>query len=366
MKNTLLGLLSLAAIVSQGQQVPTVADLVVSPEVKAGMVSFRIYAPKAEIVTLNGDWMKLGTRAPLKKSADGVWSITVGPLDPQVYLYSFNVDGMNLADPVNPRIKLRARTSASLVEVPGDALWIHKNVPHGKVEMHTHLSKTLGDVRELYVYTPPDYDANQPKKYPVLYLFHGNNDVAAGWTVTGRAHVILDNLIAEAKAEPMLIVMPWAHAAPYGSRGQTNTELFEQYLLEDVVPLVESKYRTANGGLNRALAGLSMGASLSLHIGLRHPELFGNIGLFSLTGLPGGFEQRYRSALSDAKSLNEKLKVFWIAIGTDDEGIEGNRALRSLLKKYGVQITESEGPGAHFYPVFRRELSEFAPKLFRQ
>ncbi len=184
MKNTLLSLLSLAAIVSQGQQVPTVADLVVSPEVKAGMVSFRIYAPKAEIVTLNGDWMKLGTRAPLKKSADGVWSITVGPLDPQVYLYSFNVDGMNLADPVNPRIKLRARTSASLVEVPGDALWIHKNVPHGKVEMHTHLSKTLGDVRELYVYTPPDYDANQPKKYPVLYLFHGNNDVAAGWTVT--------------------------------------------------------------------------------------------------------------------------------------------------------------------------------------
>ena len=365
MKNLFVALLSLGGVVLLAQAVPTVADQVVSPEVKDGMVSLRIYAPKAGTVTVNGDWMKLGTRVPLKKTDNGVWTITVGPLEPQVYLYSFQVDGMTVADPVNPRMKLRARTSASLVEVPGNAPWIHRNVPHGKVEMLTQLSKTLGDVREVYVYTPPGYDANSRTRYPVLYLFHGNNDVAAGWTATGRAHVILDNLIAEGKAKPMLLVMPWGHAAPFGSAGQKNTELFEKYLLDDVVPLVESSYRTAKGSANRALAGLSMGASQSLHIGMRHPEQFGNLGLFSLAGFPRGFEENYRSTLSDAKSLNQKLKVLWIAIGTEDEGVAGNRMLRSLLKKNGVAFTESEGPGAHFYPVFRRELSEFAPMLFR-
>lgn len=254
---TLVLLVCMAAVcVGQRPPVPSVADGVVSPEVVGGRVTFRIYAPKAEKVTLNGDWMKLGTSVAMAKDSVGVWSLTIGPLAPQVYLYSFRVDGMNIADPVNPRIKLRARTSASLVEVPGDAPWIHKNVPHGKVEMVTHHSKVLGDVREVFVYTPPGYDAQRKEKYPVLYLFHGNNDVAAGWTWTGRAHVILDNLLAEGKAKPMLLVMPWAHAAPFGEAGQKNTELFERYLVEEVVPMVDSTVSDGEGGSEPGGGGL--------------------------------------------------------------------------------------------------------------
>ncbi len=366
MKTSALMVLLVAMCAAQGPSAPTVADRVVSPEVAGRQVTFRLYAPKAEKVTLNGDWMKLGARVALTKGADGVWSLTVGPLEPQVYLYSFNVDGMNIADPVNPQMKLRARTSASLVEVPGDALWIERNVPHGKVEMVTRNSKVLGDVREVFVYTPPGYDANRSERYPVLYLFHGNNDVAEGWTRTGRAHVILDNLMAAGKVKPMLLVMPWAHSAPYGAAGLKNAELFEKYLLEEVVPMVDSTYRTAKGSANRALAGLSMGASLSLNIGLRHLDLFGNIGLFSLAGFPRGFEETYKTLLADAKGTNLKLKTFWIGIGKADEGVEGNRALRAVLKKHGIQFMETELEGAHFYPVFRRELSEFAPMLFRR
>lgn len=354
----------LVAAVCAAQTQPTAADRVVSPEVAGGSVTFRIYAPKAESVTLNGDWMKLGARVPMTKGADGVWTVTQGPFEPQVHLYSFNVDGMNIADPVNPRIKLRARTSASLVEIPGDAPWIAKEVPHGKVEMVTHHSKVLSGVREVFVYTPPGYEGKRSERYPVLYLFHGNNDVAAGWTWTGRAHIILDNLIAEGKAKPMILVMPWAHAAPFGAPG--NTELFDRYLVEEVVPLADAGYRTVKSPASRALAGLSMGAGISLYSGLRHLDRFGNIGLFSMGGMPRGFEETYRDALADPGATNAKLRVFWIAIGTEDEGLERNRALRATLRKHGIRFTESEGKGAHFYPVFRRELSEFAPMLFRR
>lgn len=360
-----LASLSTITLLAMGQTPPTVADRVVSPEVNGNRVTFRIFAPKAESVTLNGDWMKLGTRVPMTKGGDGVWSITQGPFEPQVHLYSFQVDGMTIADPVNPRIKLRARTSASLVEIPGDAPWIAKDVPHGKVEMITHHSRVLGDVREVFVYTPPGYEAAPSRRYPVLYLFHGNNDVAAGWTWTGRAHVILDNLIASGKAQPMILVMPWAHAAPFGAPGQENTEMFERYLVEEIVPLADTRYRTVKHRESRAIAGLSMGAGHSMHTGLRHLDLFANIGLFS-GGPSRAMEETHKAVLADAKATNAKLKTFWIAIGTEDEGLERNREMRAALRKHGIRFMEAEGPGGHFYPVFRRELSEFAPMLFRR
>jgi enterochelin esterase family protein len=363
MKTTFM-ILAAGACIAQ-TPAPSISGQLVSPEVRGGMVTFRIFAPKAAQVTLTGDWMKLGTRLPMNRDEQGVWSLTAGPLEPQVYLYTFNVDGMNIADPVNPRIKLRARTSASLVEVPGAAPWLHRNVPHGRVEMITHHSTLLDSVREVYVYTPPGYYEKRSARYPVLYLFHGNNDVAAGWTWTGRAHVILDNLIAEGKAKPMLVVMPWAHAAPFEAPGRKNAELFEGYMVNEIVPLVDATYRTSRRPFDRALAGLSMGASLSLQIGLRHLDSFGNIGLFSLGGSVRGFEETYKAVVADPAATNAKLKVFWIAIGTGDEGLEQNRAFRAKLRKLGIRFTESEGSGAHFYPVFRRELSEFAPLLFR-
>jgi len=337
----------------------TAAEKVVSPEVHPdSRITFRIFAPKAESVTVNGDWMKLGSKEALAKGADGIWSATLGPLEPQVYLYSFNVDGMNIADPVNPRMKLRARSSASLVEVPGDAPWLMKDVPHGRVQMLTHSAKTLnGARREVFVYTPPGYEKGSAK-YPVLYLFHGNNDVAAGWTWTGNAHWILDNMIAAGKAKPMVIVMPWGHAVPFGAAG--NTEAFEKYLLGDVMPLVESGFRLSG---ERAIAGLSMGGGQALEIGLRHMNKFSSIGVFS-SGMPQKFEERFADILNDSKSVNAKLKVFWIGIGTDDAALERNRALRSVLEKKGIRFTGVETPGGHFYPVWRRYLTDLTQLLF--
>lgn len=366
MKTAILLLCGAAACLAQ-QTAPTVADRVVSPEVSGGTITFRIYAPKAREVTLNGDWMKLGGKVAMTKGADGVWTVQAGPLEPQVYLYTFNVDGMNIADPVNPRMKLRARTSASLVEVPGKELWQLRDVPHGKVEMLTHRSKVLdGAGRQVFVYTPPGYSKSRAR-YPVLYLFHGSNDVAAGWTWTGNAHLILDNLIAEGKAVPMVIVMPWGHAVPFGSPREVqakNNDLHERYVVEEVMPWMESEYRLKAGAANRAIVGLSMGGGHSLREGLDNLDKFSHIGVFS-SGKPSDFETRHAKVLADAKGTNARLKLFWIGIGTGDGALERARALHTALEKAGVQHEYVETAGGHFYPVWRRYLSTVAPKLFR-
>ena len=155
----------------------------------------------------------------MTRDQQGVWSITVGPLEPNIYIYVFNVDGLTVTDPVNPLVKLRARTSASMVEVPGGRPWEFRDVPHGSLETFTHASSVLGGaMRQIVVYTPPGYDKSRSTRYPILYLLHGSNDLAVGWTMAGRAHFILDNFIAAKQAVPMIVVMPWGHALPFGSR----------------------------------------------------------------------------------------------------------------------------------------------------
>jgi enterochelin esterase family protein len=342
----------------------------VSPEVhRDGTVTLRIKAPKASEVTVNGDWMPAGAQEKMARSEDGVWSLTVGPLKPQVYLYTFTVDGLTIADPVNPRIKLRARTSASLMEVPGQELWQFRDVPHGKVEINLHKSAVLGGApRQVYVYTPPGYDARAEARYPVLYLLHGHNDVAAGWTFTGNANLILDNLLAEGRATPMLIAMPWGHAVPIDApetEQAKNNALFERYLVEEVVPLVEAKYRTARGAENRAVAGLSMGGSQALQTGLNHLDLFASIGVFS-SGKPKDFEQRYAGVLSHPEETGRRLKLVWIGVGKQDAVAPSNRQLRASLEEHGIKVVSVEEEGGHFYPVWRRFLSEMAPLLFRR
>src|ERR1035438_489836 len=205
-----------------------------SPEVSADRhVTFRILAPKASEVTLTGDWLGSTPAPKLTKDERGVWSITLGPFEPSIYIYNFNVDGMAIADPVNPRMKLRARTSASMVEVKDDApaFWEARDVPHGKVEINWEKSKAIdGETRAIWIYTPPDY-AKSTRAYPVLYLLHGSNDTAAGWTMAGQANFILDNLLAEKKATPMIVVMPFGHATPFGAPAAPgapqNDALFE-------------------------------------------------------------------------------------------------------------------------------------------
>lgn len=337
---------------------------VVSPEVSGDhRVTFRVAAPKASEVLFYGDWMKVGTTKAMQKDSAGVWSITTEPLPPSVYIYHFVVDGVTMADPVNPRVKLRARTSASLLEVPGDgnAVWQARNVPHGAVEINWQNSKVLnGEARWVWIYTPPGYAASGNKKYPVLYLFHGSNDIAGGWVLAGHANFILDNLIAEKKAEPMIVVMPFGHAVPFGSPREVqakNVDIYEQYLMEDVMPMVRAKYRIAGTREKTAIAGLSMGGGQSLGIGMKHLDLFSAIGSFS-AAVPQGLEARMAE-------LKKAHPLIWVGCGKDDSLFARSADLTAKLKAAGVPYIWRATDGAHTYTVWRQYLAEFVPLLFR-
>jgi enterochelin esterase family protein len=360
------------AAVASAQAPPAPAlDTLVSPEIHPDRtVTFRLRAPKAAEASLYGDWMPVGKLQPMTKGADGVWTVTAGPLDATGHLYYFNVDGVVMADPVNPKIKLRQRTSASLLEVPADppAPWSLRDVPHGMVVTEWRKSEVLRRTERIFVYLPPGY-LESSARYPVLYLVHGSGDIPDSWTNAGNANLILDNLIADGKAKPMVIVMPAGHAAPYGAagQGQNNTELFDQYLTGELIPFVESQYRVAAGARNRALAGLSMGGGLTINAGFSHPEMFSALGIFS-PAIPRDFETRYQGALADPKGTNAKLAVIWIGCGDQDNTVQYPRVKQfaELLEKQQIHATlRTYQGGAHTWPVWRLCLSEFAPMLFR-
>jgi enterochelin esterase family protein len=347
-------------------------DGLVSPEVSPdGKVTFRIRAPKAAEITLFGDWMPVGSKYPMTKGEDGVWTATVGPIEATLHLYSFTVDGVTMADPVNPRVKLRQRTSASLVEVPATpaAVWEERDVPHGSVDVNWRRSQVIdGPARQIFVYLPPGYERDPKRRYPVLYLLHGSGDTAESWTQAGSANLILDNLIAEKKARPMIVVMPLGHAVPFGSPREIqakNTPLMEEYMLKEVMPWAEAKYRVAPGRQNRALAGLSMGGGQTFSIGFGHMDLFGALGVFSSAPGPD-FAAKFKALLDDPKATNAKLSVFWYANGDKDPVFPRAKETSELLSKHQIRHTFRviEG-GMHTWPVWRRCLGEFAPLLFQ-
>lgn len=343
---------------------------IVSPEVHPDRsVTFRIRAPKASEVTLTGDWLGSAPAPKLTKDDAGVWSVTLGPMEPSIYIYSYTVDGVAMADPINPRMKLRASTSASLLEVPDEgAFWEPHDTPHGAVEINWEKAKTLGgETRAIWIYTPPGYQKGS-QRYPVLYLFHGSNDTAAGWTTAGYANFVFDNLLAEKKMVPMIVVMPFGHATPFGvpvpQGGKTNDQLFEEYVLQDVIPTVEAKYRVAPGRQNRAIAGLSMGGGQSLRIGLGHLDLFSAVASFS-GAVPGDFETRFASLLKDPQGTNAKLKVLWIGCGQQDSLFPRSKNLSDLLTKDQVKHVFRAMDGVHNYTIWRKFLAEYTPLLFR-
>ena len=361
------------------------ADTLVSPEVHADRtVTFRIRAPQATTVTLTGDWLatpasSTGGMLPMTKGADGVWTATSGPLEATVHLYSFTVDGMTIADPVNPRMKLRVRTSASLVEVPGTPtpLWQMRDVAHGSLDWNVHHSAVYNDTHEFLVYLPPDY-FRSTARYPVLYLVHGAGDTALAWSTAGAANLILDNLIAEKKAVPMIVVMPFngtsnpapAAAAAGATRGggaaaTSSPSPFEEYMLKELIPYVDAKYRVAPGRQNRAMAGLSAGGAATYNVGVKHLELFSAFGLFSAAG-GAGFAARYPQLAADPKGANAKISVFWIACGTEDPLNNGAQALDAELTTLQITHGYASRAGGHVWPVWRWALSEFTPQLFRR
>jgi enterochelin esterase family protein len=311
----------------------------------------------------------------MQKDEQGVWSVTTDPLEPDFYGYSFVADSVNLLDPSNYVKKPNFLFASGEVHVPGPSSlpWEANSVPHGTVHHHFYESGIVGDDRDFYVYTPPDYDPNAKKLYPVLYLLHGYSDDASGWTEVGRAHVILDNLIAQGKAKPMLIVMPLGYGAPEivtpGGPGfrdralvQRNFDKFRDALLAEVIPQVEKTYRAATDRSSRAIAGLSMGGSESLLTGLNTVDRFAWIGAFSSGGLSPDFAADF--PVIDSKA-NTQLRLLWIACGTEDRLIDINRKVRDWLKSKDVRFTPIETPGAHTWMVWRRNLADFASLLFQ-
>jgi enterochelin esterase family protein len=340
-------------------------------------VIFRLRAPQATTVTLTGDWLatpasSTGGSAPMSKDPSGVWSVTTEPLEATVHLYFFTVDGMTIADPINPRIKLRVRTSASLVEVPGTPTppWQVRDVPHGSVDWNVHHSTFYGDTHEFLVYLPPGYfTANA--RYPVLYLVHGAGDTALGWTTAGAANLILDSLIAEKKAVPMIVVMPFNGrnnpTPPAAGGGAATASPFEDYMLKELIPYVDAKYRVAPGRQNRAMAGLSAGGAATYNIGLKHLELFSSFGMFSAAGGGGAdFATRHPQLAADPKGANAKIDVFWIGCGTDDPLDAGAKTLDAELTRLQITHAYAQRAGGHVWPVWRWALSEFAPQLFQK
>jgi enterochelin esterase family protein len=248
------------------------------------------------------------------------------------------------------------------------------DVPHGEVHRHFYRSEAANDQRDFYVYTPPGYDPSAKKTYPVLYLLHGYSDDASGWTAVGRANVILDNLIAQGKAKPMIVVMPlgygtmevirvgWGGISNHPEVREESFRKFRDALLTEVMPKVESEYRVTTDRNSRAIAGLSMGGSESLRTGLNGLDKFAWIGAFSAGGMPDDFDKVFPGLGAKA---NEQIRLLWIACGTEDRLITPNRNLREWLKTKGVQHVDIETPGMHTWMVWRRNLAEFAGLLFR-
>jgi enterochelin esterase-like enzyme len=345
-----------------------------SPDVQPDHhVTFRFLDPNAKEVDL-----ELEGAAPvaLHKDAEGIWSVTVGPLDPDYYGYSFVADGVRLADPSNPVMKPNLLTIDNEVHVPGPSSlpWEINDVPHGVIHHHFYHSNVVGDNRDFYVYTPPGYNPDSKTDYPVLYLLHGYSDDASAWTAVGRANVILDNLIAEGKAKPMVVVMPLGYGAPEilnpngpsfhdPSLVRRNMDKFREALFTEVMPRVQKDYRVATDRDDRAIAGLSMGGAESLYVGLNNLDRFAWVASFSAGGLADDYDMEFPSLDATA---NTKLHALWIACGTDDHLITPNRKFRAWLTSKGIQHTDIETPGMHTWMVWRRNLAAFAPLLFQK
>ncbi len=346
---------------------------VISPEVLAdGRVTFRLKAPGAREVQLRCEGVK---SQKMQKDDQGVWSLTTEPLEPDLYGYSFLVDGLRTIDPGNPLLKYNLLNTESEVHVPGPATlpWEINDVPRGQLHQHFYRSAVAGDERDFYVYTPPGYDAAGRKHYPVLYLLHGYSDDASAWTGVGRAHVILDNLIARKLANPMVVVMPlgygtmeivkagWQRVRDPELR-QRNQDKFRETLLKEVMPQVARCYRVSEDRNSRAIAGLSMGGSESLVVGLNALDQFAWIGAFSSGGLNTNYPALFPAL--DEKA-NRQLRLLWVGCGEQDGLLASNQKLSEWFKSKGIRHTWVQTPGQHSWRVWRRNLAEFVPLLFR-
>ncbi len=339
-------------------------------------VTFRFVDAAASTVELSLE--NAGKPLPMVKDATGLWSVTTAPLPPAIYGYSFIADGQPRVDPYNPVVIGNLYYPPSNgIEVPGDGPepWDDIAVPHGQLHHHqytTHVAEGMPENQSEYiVYTPPGYEAGTKKDYPVLYLLHGWSDKVDGWTAEGRANLILDNLIAQGKAKPMIVVMPlgygdmsFVHDAANWTKDEPiehNLSLYTQVLLTEVLPRVEQEYRVSRRREDRAIAGLSMGGLEALSIGLNHTSQFAYVAGFSAAV----HRDRFIQSLQPLTAKDANLKLLWVACGASDGLLEPNRKLAAYLKTEGLPVTAIETPGFHTWPVWRDNLVHLAPLLFQ-
>lgn len=337
-----------------------------------GTVTFRVTARDAKQVQVapRGTGNGLGDKPlDLSRDARGVWSVTA-PVRPGFHYYQLLVDGFPCNDPASRTFFGWAQESSGL-EVPDREVdfYTFQDVPHGDVRICAYQSRTTADSRRAYVYTPPGYDDQPTRRYPVLYLQHGAGESERAWTEQGKANVILDNLIAAGRAEPMLVVMENGYATPSDQSPAASTrdqpDRFSDLVINDLVPYVDGKFRTISDRQQRAIAGLSMGGGQAMRIGLGHLDKFAWIGSFSGALRDFNVETSYGGALRDAAEVNRQLRLLWIGCGTEDRLIQGGREIHNSLTEHKVEHVWVEGSGSHEWQVWRKHLYDFAPRLFR-
>jgi enterochelin esterase family protein len=396
MKCKLIALTGLAVCLSaNAQQALWGTPQIISPQINSdNSVTFRIAAPSANEIKVTGDFLpseKVMTpygefaapgSASLVKNSDGIWEYTSAPLASELYSYSFIVDNLKVNDPANVYSIRDVGSVTNVFITPGDKaeLYAVHDVPHGSVSRIWYDSPTVNMKRRMTVYTPAGYEQSD-KRYPVLYLLHGMGGDEEAWIALGRTAQILDNLIAQGKADPMIVVMPNGNISQEAAPGEThygmnppttqlpNTMdgLFET-AFPDIVKFTESTYRTINDKGHRAIAGLSMGGFHSCHISAYYPDLFDYVGLFSAAVIPTNNVESpiYTDFESQLKrQFTNSPKLYWIAIGSDDFLYQANVDLRKTLDNNGFRYVYRESPDGHIWKNWRIYLSEFVPQLFK-
>jgi len=327
-------------------------------------VVFKVKAPEAVKVQID-----LGKKYDMVKDAEGTWNLTTDVVNKGFNYYSLLIDGVAVADPSSESFYGMGRM-ASGIEIPnkeGD-FYTLKNVPHGDIRVKKYFSRATNSWREMYVYTPPGYD-NATEKYPVLYLLHGGGEDQRGWATQGKTNLILDNLIAENKAKPMVIAMIDGNMAGVTGFDERALKAFENELKMGAIPFVESNFKVATDAKNRALAGLSMGGLQTLYAGVKNSDMFSSIGVFSSGWWANNTtlsDPQYEFMKNNAATINSNIKEFWISMGgKEDIAYENCKIMMSKFDQMGIKYKYSEYPGGHSWPVWRHDLFMYAPLLFK-
>jgi len=337
------------------------------PQISADhRVTFRIKAPEAQKMQID-----LVRKYDMAKDTGGYWTVTTDSISEGFHYYSLLIDGVAVADPSSETFYGMGRM-ASGIEIPfaGGGYYAMRNVPHGDIRIKKYFSTVTNSWRQFYIYTPPGYD-NVADKYPVLYILHGGGEDERGWATQGRTDVILDNLIADKKAKPMLVVMMDGNVSSGGLAGfgEQSLKRFEDELKNAVIPFVEKNYRAETDAKNRALAGLSLGGLQTLYAGIRNVNMFSYLGVFSsgwFANQPALSDPQYALMKSNAAAINDNLKSFWIAMGGKEDIAYNNcKIMLSKFDEMGIKYTYSEYPGGHTWPVWRNNLYNFAQTLFK-